>query len=232
MNGHAEQDLNRQDLQKRLMSIHFFEESVYMERIDKSTGQASMFMVSPHALMERFAVNTVFCTGILPAKTVFFCKKGEVETIAVYSSPGKRKMTLVLSDTFKKEYELYMPGYVFWGSGTEYGIVAVEDEQISGSTRVAPMPTPNVFNRDGSICMGDMAVPICTINNIRSIEQLFWTSDFNKDYIDEKCKSHPDNLLALWDTLQETNAVEFPKNELLYGTDTLKDVMDSIGKQP
>jgi PRTRC genetic system protein B len=197
-----------EDLQKWLMSIHVYEESIFISQLDPKTGAKKEYEVSAADLANRMNLTAKLSTGLMKPNTLFYHDDGAQERVMIYIPAAVRQMNISLSKGMRK-VRVPMPPMVFWNKKNKYYIAALTSDKISAATRLAAAPVPNVHD-DGEVCAGNVKFPKGSIRTINEAERLFWESEFNGDLVANKCQSHRADVRKLYKGLKG----RFPKNEL------------------
>lgn len=195
--------------QKLRARLELFDESIVLTRYENGAA-VSAYEVSPDALATAFSGLPVI-TGVLPDDCLFYAGAGSVVRLGIYLAPQTRALEVDAKDM--PTLTIPLPGMVFVGNGRTYQVFAVKQRPTEGSERLFHAPLPNVYD-DGRICCGTVNFPVCSGKTIHEAARLFFASAFNNDLSGGKCRSQPDNVLALWKTLAAQGANEFPPDEL------------------
>lgn len=214
-----------EDLQKWLMSIHLYEESIFVSQLDPKTGAKKEFEVSAVDLANRMNLQAKLSTGLIQPNTIFYHNDGADERVMVYTPPMVRNMS-IHSGRGKRVVSVPMPAMVFWNVKNKYFIAALMGEDIKPGTRLAKAPLPNV-HENGEICAGSVKFPKGGLRGIKEAEHLFWESEFNSDLSNGKSKSHED-VLDLYKTLKGARC--FPRRELVELSYTLGDIVNNLSQ--
>jgi PRTRC genetic system protein B len=199
-----------EDLQKWLMSIHIYEESIFVSQLDPKTGAKKEFEVSAVDLANRMNLTAKLSTGLMKPNTIFYKDDGVDERIVIYAPRAIRQLHIDLSRG-KRQISVPMPPMVFWNVKNRYFVAALTGDEISPKTKLAAAPVPNV-HENGEICAGNVKFPKGGMRTIREAERLFWESEFNGDLANKKCKSYKD-VRDLYKSLKART--RFPTRELV-----------------
>ena len=117
------------------------------------------------------------------------------------------------------QFTIPLPPFILKGKGKEYWIGVINSMTVNSQTPLFFPPTPNIHN-DLKICFGNMNAPtVKTPQDLELAFKLFIDSQFNTDLSKNRCKSYPNNVLHLYESLKQKNT--FPKNELIKANQTL-----------
>lgn len=192
------------DLDHVIISI--YPEATILEKV-LTDGSHIAHPISPADLAAQ--LNQIpLSTGLLPPNTLFWRQAGGMECLTIYVPP-RRWQTIA----YERHYALPMPGMVFMGFGNQYTVFAVKRKPQSADAILYHLPVPNV-NGHGRICLGSAPFPTAGRDTIAAALTLFMEgSAFNHDNSQNRCRSFPENTLALWRQLDGKR--KFPNSELV-----------------
>jgi PRTRC genetic system protein B len=201
--------------QRPLVRLDLYEQAVILTRFQEG-GTASY----PISLSDLAAVlaDVPVSSGLLPANTLFWQRREGEAYLGVYV-PGRRWDVLVGG----RQLTIPLPPLVFTGRGSRYAVYALKERPQDGHCRLYHAPCPNV-HLHGAICQGSAPFPTCAPETIVPALHLFLEgSGFNGDLAQGKCRSHPKNVLALWEEV--AGKKRFPLAELVDCKKELRDLL-------
>lgn len=202
------------------MRLDLFDESIVATRYEDGKATAA-HEIAPDDLAAAFA-GLPLTTGLLPPGCLFFGRSGSQDRIAIYLPGGRRDLSVEGKRTIT--LSLPLPPLVFAGHGVNYAVYAIKRYPSATSDHLFHAPFPNV-HRDGSICPGTVDFPTCTTETIHAAAALFLESRFNHDLSNNKCRSHPKSIVALWRDLAKRNVRKFPYSDLIDAGKTICDLL-------
>ncbi len=143
-----------------------------------------------------------------------------------YYPPARRDMLM----EYKRQtlqLNIPMPGLIFIGLGVNYHLLAVAEE-FSPSAILCQAPFPNI-NHNGWICFGSNQPLPATPTNMPVMWDLVWTTRFNADWRDHRCKSEPGDVRKL--LLKLRRRARFPNEELFSTRTTIEQLVRSWSSQ-
>jgi len=204
-----------EQMQRPLVRLDLYKQAIILTRFQEK-GTAS-YPVSVYDLAAALA-DVPVSSGLLPANTLFWQRREGQSQIGIYV-PGRQWTVLV----GERQLTIPMPPMIFTGRGTHYAVYGIKRRPRDVHCRLYHAPYPNVYLH-GAICQGNAPFPACTPETITPSLSLFLEgSSFNGDLAQGKCRSHPDNVLALWKEL--AGKKRFPLKELVGCGKVLRDLM-------
>lgn len=161
-------------------------------------------------------------TGWMPAGVVRAgnCAKG---AWYVYSSP-EQKVTVTL-DPGEEPVTIPIPRLVMMGIGATYYLWAVKGVHFNPDEPAYKAPFPNVYS-DGRICWGANSPGPVAPKAARGIWDLFFSAPFNKDLVDGKSKTDPDDVRKALHRLADKN--RYPVGDLLETREKINYLVDMM----
>lgn len=194
-----------------LARLDLYNEAIIMTKFGHNSSTS--YPVSIHDLACAFG-QVPASSGFLPPNTLFHGRVGGQEFMGIYFSSSTNDVTVE-----EETMTIPFPSAIFIGCGKQYKIYAVTSYPKNQNVVLYRYPSPNVWS-DGRICAGDTPFPTCTPESIIKAFKLFIESRFNTHLSNNKCKSHPSNIISLWETLDGQE--EFPITELVLSTASLR----------
>ncbi|MBD3309563.1 hypothetical protein GF348_24500 [candidate division KSB3 bacterium] len=193
------------------MRLDLYDESIVLTRFED--GHVSRcYEVSPDALAASVA-GLPMMSGLLPRNCLFY-DMGAQPRLGVYLPPGMRHVKL-RQEGEVRDLRVPFPPAVLVGQGRVYRIFALKTCPQTEDEHLFYFPAPNVW-RDGRICQGEVAFPVCTADTIHEAAALFFGSRFNHDLDDGKSQQHEESVVAMWCDLAVTGADDYPLEDLVY----------------
>jgi PRTRC genetic system protein B len=218
------------DTQTWMMSLHFFDESIYLQAADHKTGETKEYEVSAADIARRMDGRSKLSTGLMSLNVIFYANLGDGDRVIHYIPPAVRELQVRRGKSVKR-YQVPLPPMVLWYEGG-YRIAALMNDAITPKTQLATPPLPNV-HEGGKICTGSVKFPRCSMAAFAQVERLLWESEWNHHLADGKCRSERKNVIRLWKKLQGKKT--FPEKELCASRYTLGDLAgrlsDDIGER-
>lgn len=207
-------EVDPQTLQLRL---DLFDEAIVLTRYTEGVPSCT-YEVAAHDVAAAFA-GTPVSTGLLPPECLFLSREQGQERLAIYVPPAVR--TLLVQGDAQRALTVPLPGLVFVGQSSRYLIFATK-ERPGEHTPLFHAPFPNV-NGDGAICTGTTPFPVCSTRTIHQAFRAFAESAFNQHQVQGKSRRHKENILLLWEALQDTE--HYPEDDLRACPHTLSHLM-------
>ena len=207
-------------VQRPLVRLDFFSEMVLFTRFDETPSQTCY----PVAVEDVAGVFTDIrlATGLLPRETLFWQKRGDVTTLAIYV-PARRWQVQVVDE---RTYHIPLPPMLFVGRGRNYFVYALRSRPRGLHTPLWHFPSPNV-NEHGVICLGNAPFPTCATDTIYSALHLFLEgSAFNNHLVKGRNATFPDDVRQLWALLDGQK--RFPSHHLSPLNATLGHLMHQL----
>lgn len=222
-----------------LLQVTLYETEVLLTRYTTAPTGSSTYPVELDALVAAVAnLDMAFRTGLLPPQILFYNRhhRQEHPTIGLFVPP-RRQTVLVQAGLTTQTLILPTPPLIFVGQGKQYGVFATKQKNRTRLTTTTPLyhaPFPNVYGIQGQrltglgiICTGNTPMPTCTVATIEQAFRLFIAeSAFNQHLAGGKSKSHPRNVLDLWQVI--AGGQRFPTRELVPTPYRLGQLLDSI----
>ena len=169
-------------------------------------------VVSPDDIATAFTAKLDFSSGLLPANCLWWKRRaGGGRVAAVWRDPQVWSVALQ-TKPFEppRRLQLPMPGLLFvCGAGSTPYIFAAPERPQKESDVLYKAPCFNVFNNH-RVCPGTHQFPA----DPGEVPESFFTSFFSRTgQYERRSKSHPDNLLDLWDELDGTTV--YPMTDLM-----------------
>ncbi len=194
-----------------LARLDLYNEAVIMTKFDHNSSTS--YPVSIHDLSAAFG-TLPSSSGLLPRNTLFHGRNQGQEFVGVFIKAAKHVVTVN-----EATMTIPLPPAIFIGCGKRYVIHAVKEYPSAARMQLYHYPSPNVGS-DGRICAGDTPFPTCNVKTIMSAWRLFLMSRFNRHLSTQKCRSFPNNIIKLWETLDGSE--EFPHAELIISRANLR----------
>jgi len=191
--------------------LDLYEDTILLTRYEQGERQTS-YPVSADDLASAFAEVPV-SSGFLPTNCLCWDRGNGEERLTVYV-PGRRwPVQVVVADGAEAGLHIPLPPLLFQGAGRQYRVFALKERPRETPFDLYHFPGPNV-HPNGAICQGTAAFPACTAGTIEAALSLFLEGSlFNGDLAHDKCRSHPDDVRALWVELDGKK--RFPRRELV-----------------
>jgi|GEM_PF-455030 len=194
------------------LRLDFHNDTVLMHIFNGEVQETRM--VSALDVAHTLAGELAYGTGLLPENTLWWQNTTAGPIVAIYEPPGVKRVALSTGrGTEIKRYDLPLPGIILiCHAGTPPWVYAVKKRPTKTSDEVYMAPLANVY-ATGRSCPGSQKYP----QRIAEIPQIFWISFFSATSMGERSKSHPNNILDLWDEIN--GKPDFPMNDLVqHGT--------------
>jgi len=152
-------------------------------------------------------------SGFLPASALAWGIEEKNERVVWYVRRGHYEIQVKQNGAITT-LSIPLPAAVLVGKGTTYDVYAVKQQPKTPNAHLYHFPAPNVGDK-GRICSGTATFPPASIANMPLAWQTFVQSAFSAHLIQGRCKSESQNVIHLWETLDDKQAKRFPKRELL-----------------
>jgi PRTRC genetic system protein B len=188
------------------------DEAAYLARFDQRGHLSGEYPIDLAQVAQAFNVFGA-STGLLDERTLFWQTRNGQTRLGVWLPPQRRTLAYT-AGRGEERLTLPLPGFVFVGQGTRYGIWAAAKRPRGSFDHLCHAPLPNVHTT-GLICAGNVRFPVCDIGTIHRAAELFFESDFNADLSADKVTYHGP-LYKFWKSIQR--AKHFPSEKLIHHT--------------
>ena len=192
------------------LSVDFHHETTVVH--DYAKGRVvKTWVASPAEMAHALARELDLTTGLLGRETLWWNKRAEGITVAVWQAP--KVWTIGLNEgpgKPLKRFQVPMPGLVFirLGSGQLY-VFAATERPGKEKAQLFHCPTLNVY-ASGAICVGSHRFP----TDPWKVPGAFFESYFSQNHLGAgKSAKHPKDVTKLWQEL--AGAKRFPLDDLL-----------------
>jgi len=162
-------------------------------------------------------------TGWLTTRRILrYREEPEGNYFLSYEPAGKR--TILVENEFREviEITLPLPTLILFGCRGEFYLWATKARRVTEKTPLFSAPLPNLGGDwNGKICFGGNEFPEVRADAIESVWRLIFSTPFNRDQANNKCRSEPKDVRRLLFALAETEKKTFPASELLETDTTL-----------
>ena len=160
-------------------------------------------------------------TGWLATRRILrYREEPEGNYFLSYEPAGRRTIFVENETRETQEITLPLPTLILFGCKSEFYLWATKSRQVTEKTRLAFAPLPNLGGDwNGKICFGGNEVPEVRADKIESVWKLIFSTPFNGDQANNKCRSEPKDVRRLLLALAQSDKKTFPASELLE-TDT------------
>jgi len=190
--------------------LDLYEDTILLTRYKGGERQIS-YPVSVDDLASAFAEVPV-SSGFLPRNCLCWDRGNSEERLTVYVPDRRWQVQVAVADGAEVGLHSPLPPLLFQGAGRQYRVFALKGRPKAPPFDLYHFPGPNV-HPNGAICQGTAAFPVCTAGTIEAALSLFLEGSlFNGDLTHGKCRSHPDDVRALWAELDGKE--RFPWREL------------------
>jgi len=213
-------DLDPENYARLRMRLDLYDDLILATKFGEAAQAEAVFAVDPTDLAQALNGLTAH-SGLLPPGCLCWGRKDGLERLAIYVEP---QVWPVAVHGHKKTWHIPLPGVVFVGQGTDYKIFAVQDQPPGAETILYRFPSPNV-DVGGLICGGNAPFPAASSATIWEALHMFFESGFNRHLANKKSAAHPENVLEMWQTLQDKGATVYPLGDLIEAGHTLQGVI-------
>ncbi len=191
-------------------------------------GMASIKALSSDQVARAFRkVHTD--TGWLGRRVLRYREAPEGNAIISYEPATVRRILVEFSTGKIEELNVPLPTLILLGKGRDYYLWAAASGSVSATTRLAIAPLPNIGT--AKICFGKNEVPETHPSTLSSVWKLIFDTPFNRDNINNKCQTEPDDIRNLLVKLAADKAKKFPSTQLLMSNSTVEDAWETIVEQ-
>ena len=179
-------------------------------------GEITEYAVNPADVSGALSQKLSIDTGFIPPDVVWIQRSANYRTIISYRPP---QLTGIWLDGISYALHVPLPGLLMTHStpGTFTRIFALASAP-SPDTPLYRAPLPNIGGDGGAVCWGTVAVPEPPRDNPNDLGAI-WTqllgSPFVAHTVPEKSKRYPKDVRELLVSLHETNAAEYPLDDLV-----------------
>jgi hypothetical protein len=168
------------------LALTFTDESIWMTEFDRGEPTVTYPVAYDHVAQSFQVFGS--STGLLDSETLFWKKRGNQVSIAMWIPPSVRTLNFAHGRKSNVAFRVPMPGFVFIGTGKQYSIFAAKSRPLQDTDMLYLAPLPNV-NEDGLICAGSVEFPKASATTLRQAATLFFESGFNSDLAQRKVQS-------------------------------------------
>lgn len=193
-----------------LLSVDFHSETTVIH--DFAGGKVTRtWIASPTEIAHALARELDLSTGLLRSNTLWWSKRSDGVTVAVWQPP--RVWSLGLNEGLGKalkRYQVPMPGLVFIRSGGgQLYVLAARERPNRESAQLFHCPTLNIYDT-AAVCVGSHSFP----TDPWKVPVAFFESYFSRNHLGQrKSLKYPDDITKLWEELE--GAKRFPLDDLV-----------------
>lgn len=129
----------------------------------------------------------------------------------VYSAPAQRVDVLLEGD--EQGFSLPIPRTVLLGAGDGYHLWSLKTTHFDPYAVTCSAPFPNVYD-DGKICWGSNTPGLVDPGKMRQVWELFFSTPFNGHLIQNKSRTHKDDIRTVLRAMAEQKAKKYPLDDL------------------
>lgn len=197
-----------EDYARLRMVFRLFDDFIEAETFDGAGMGQGRFLVDPLDLGVCLSGMAVV-SGVLPRNCVFWSYVDGSPRIGIYVAPKIWPVSVVKQ---KETWHVPLPGFVFVGHQSRYGLYAVKDLNVTADSELFVAPVPNM---NDSVCVGNVPFPMASNETIWKAVGLFFESGFNNHLANNKSKNYPGGILDLWKVLHNDKATEYPVGDMI-----------------
>lgn len=172
-------------------------------------------------------------TGWITHRILRYREEPEGNSILTFEPAGIRTIFVESADGEVSEITLPLPTLILFGHKNEFYLWSAKVKNVTNTARLSIAPLPNIgSNMSGKICFGRNEVPFASIETIDQVWNLIFSTPFNGDQSNQKCRSEPEDVRKLLLSLATKRPKRFPSSELIESTSTIEDIwMQAVEKR-
>ncbi|MEL6439162.1 MAG: hypothetical protein AAFQ80_07930 [Cyanobacteria bacterium J06621_8] len=202
--------------QAKAMLLFTKDSIVYVER---ELGETLVKQLDPDCLVKAITDTDFTSEWFLDSRcTVHKIKRNQGKTVTVASIKPSAQVLNFKSFTL----ELILPGTVMVCKQPDLWLYAYKGH-LGIQSRLYNFPLPNI-DANHKVCWGSV---ISSLNQFQSPFNLylkFISSEFNQDYVNNKSRTSPGNVLIQLKKISQSQAKFYPEDDLIRANLVLKDL--------
>lgn len=165
-------------------------------------------------------------TGWLERRILRYREQPDANFLLSFEPARMRTIFIETEKSEVREISVPLPALVLFGKGREFYLWAAKGRLITPKSLLSLAPLPNLGGSEmqGKICFGKNEVPECRADSVDAVWNLIFTTPFNGDHANEKCRSEPQDVRRLLLDLAKQKTRTFPAKELLETSTSIEQV--------